>query len=73
MSADMDRRQEWLQAEAAKVAKEIRDTTLDLCVRCVESLNEDDQGLALDPRTVAACADILRYLKAARPTQEPRP
>lgn len=53
-----------LSREASDVAREIRDQTVGVCIKAVESLLLNSQGLTLDAGTIYACANILRSLKA---------
>lgn len=52
--------------EAEDIARSIRDETTDICIRAIESLYLDSQGLILDADTLDACVSMLRSLKAGR-------
>lgn len=58
--------------DAEAIAREIRDKTTDICIRAIESLYLDSQGLILDADTINACANILRSLKDGRAALEER-
>lgn len=49
--------------DAHQIARDIRDDTTEICIRTIESLKSDSQGLTLDPATIDACIAILRNLK----------
>jgi hypothetical protein len=38
-------------------------TTVNVCIKCIESLKADSQGLTLDNNTIDACATMLRNLR----------
>lgn len=52
--------------EAEDIARSIRDETTDVCIRAIESLYLDSQGLILDADTIDACVLMLCSLKTAR-------
>ena len=52
-----------LRADALRIVTDVRDQTLDLSIRTVESLYLDSQEMILDADTIDACANILRSLK----------
>ncbi|MGP2493329.1 hypothetical protein ACTDI4_17090 [Mesorhizobium sp. PUT5] len=58
-------REALLRGEALKIVADVRDQTVDLCIRTIESLYLDSQGLVLDADTLDACIGILRSLKLA--------
>lgn len=53
-------------SEAEDIVRSIRDQTTDICIRAIESLYLDSQGLILDADTLDACVSMLRSLKGAR-------
>lgn len=55
-----------MRGEALKIVADVRDQTVDVCIKTVESLYLDSQGLILDADTIDACVNILRNLKAGR-------
>ena len=53
-----------MRTEAEAIARDIRDRTVDVCIKAIESLYLDSQGLILDADTLDACTSLLRNLKA---------
>lgn len=58
-------REAQLRGEALKIVADVRDQTVDLCIRTIESLYLDSQGPVLDADTLDACIGILHSLKLA--------
>jgi len=68
MTGERDEAEIWhkaaLRAEALKIVADVRDQTVELCAKTIESLYLDSQGLILDADTIDACAAIVRNLRS---------
>jgi hypothetical protein len=56
--------------EAEDIVRSIRNETTEICIRAIESLYLDSQGMILCADTIDACATMLRNLKAGRTALE---